>query len=38
MGLIKCISKETGESRYIDQSELDKDCFQRDMADRDLKI
>ena len=31
----KC--KETGESRYIYRNELDKTCFQRDMAYGDFK-
>ena len=31
----KC--KETGDSRYIPQNELDKACFQHDMAYRDFK-
>ena len=30
--------KKTGDSRYIYQNELDKACFQHDMAYRDLKI
>ena len=30
--------KETGDSRYIYQNELDKACFQHDMAYEDLKI
>ena len=29
--------KETGDSRYIYQNELDKACFQHDMAYRDFK-
>ena len=29
--------KETGDSRYIYQNELDKTCFQHDMAYRDFK-
>ena len=29
--------KETGESRYIYQTELDRDCFQHDMAYGDFK-
>ena len=29
--------KETGESRYVYQSELDKACFQHDMIYRDFK-
>ena len=29
--------KETGDSRYINQNELDKACFQHDMAYRDFK-
>ena len=29
--------KETGDSRYIYQNELDKTCFQDDMAYRDFK-
>ena len=29
--------KETGDSRYIYQKELDKACFQHDMACEDLK-
>ena len=28
--------KETGDSRYIYQNELDKGCFQHDMAYRDF--
>ena len=28
--------KETGDSRYIYQNELDKSCFQHDMAHKDL--
>ena len=30
--------KETGDSRYIDQSELGKACFQHDMAMETLNI
>ena len=30
--------KETGDSEYIYQNELDKACFQRDMAYGDFKI
>ena len=30
--------KETGDSRYIYQNELDKACFQYDMAYGDFKI
>ena len=30
--------KETGDSRYICQNELDKACFQHDMAKTLLKI
>ena len=29
--------KDTEDSRYIYQNELDKDCFQQDMANGDLK-
>ena len=29
--------KETGDSIYIDQNELDKACFQYDMANGDFK-
>ena len=29
--------KETGESRYIYQNEIDKACFQQDMANGDFK-
>ena len=29
--------KETGDSRYINQNELDKACFQHDMAYGDFK-
>ena len=29
--------KETGDPRYIYRNELDKACFQHDMADRDIK-
>ena len=29
--------KETGDSRYIYQNELDKACFQHDMANGDFK-
>ena len=29
--------KETGDSRYIYQNELDKACFQNDLADGDFK-
>ena len=29
--------KETGDSKYIYQNELDKACFQHDMAYRDFK-
>ena len=29
--------KETGDSRYIYQNELDKACFQHDMSYRDFK-
>ena len=29
--------KETGDSRYICENELDKACFQHDMAYRDFK-
>ena len=29
--------KETGDSRYINQNELDKACFQHDVAYRDFK-
>ena len=29
--------KETGDSRYIYRNELDKACFQHDMANRDFK-
>ena len=29
--------KETGDSRYIYQNELDQACFQHDMADGDFK-
>ena len=29
--------KETGNSRYIYQSKLDKACFHKDMPDRDVK-
>ena len=29
--------KETGDSRYIYQNELDKACFRHDMAHRDFK-
>ena len=29
--------KETGDSRYIYQSKLDKACFHKDMPDRDVK-
>ena len=29
--------KETGDSRYIYQNELDKDCFQHDLAYGDFK-
>ena len=29
--------KETGDSRYIDQNELDKACFQHDTAYGDFK-
>ena len=29
--------KETGDSRYIHQNELDKPCFQHDMAYEDFK-
>ena len=31
------IFKETGDSRYIDQNELDKACFQHNMAYEDFK-
>ena len=34
-GIQKC--KETGESRYIYQNELDKACFKHDMAYGDFK-
>ena len=30
--------KETGDSRYIYQNELDKTCFRLDMANEDFKI
>ena len=30
-------SKETGDSRYIYQKELDEACFQHDMASEDFK-
>ena len=30
--------EETGDSRYIYQNELDKACFQHDMAYEHLKI
>ena len=33
----KKIFKETGDSRYIHQNELEKDCFQHDMAYGDFK-
>ena len=29
--------KETGDSRYVNQKEIDKACFQQDMAYRDFK-
>ena len=29
--------KETGDSRYLYQSKLDKACFHKDMPDRDVK-
>ena len=34
---IKKNFKETGDSRYIHQNELEKDCFQHDMAYGDFK-
>ena len=30
--------KEAGDSRYIYQNKLDKDCFQHNMPSEDLKI
>ena len=30
--------KETWDSRYINENEIDKACFQQDMAQRDFKV
>ena len=34
--ILKC--KETGDTKYIYRNELDKACFQHDMADGDFKV